>query len=378
MRIKHYIILLLCTVTINVYAQNSQTATLDIGDTAPSLYVQEWIKGNPIQRLEKGHIYIIEFWATWCKPCIAAMPHLSDLASKYKDKIKIVGISVYEEENTSAEQIREFVNKMGNRMDYHVAIDDSNQMVDKWINAANEKNNGIPRSFVVDAEGKLTWIGHPKDLDTVLQKIMDNDWNIREASENRKEQRLLDSLVKEAGYSLRKYQYDLYTLEPLHKPDSMLLAINEIVKKEPRLKNTYPIYYFTFLSLLKIDQRKALEYGNSILIANKKTSCFFIIDVINYYSDPDYLDTLDLIPEIYHLGAETYQKEINHITNPETVNIQRYYTHMAKWYWKANDKSKTIEAQEKAIETLKRKENFSMSDLTTLKTQLQQYKETTK
>ena len=77
------------------HAQDTAQVSFNIADPAPSLYVQEWLKGTPIQQFEKGRIYVIEFWATWCKPCIAAMPHLSVLASKYKNKITIIGVSVY-------------------------------------------------------------------------------------------------------------------------------------------------------------------------------------------------------------------------------------------------------------------------------------------
>lgn len=51
-----------------VHAQDTAQVYFNIADPAPSLYVQEWLKGTPIQQFEKGRIYVIEFWATWCKP----------------------------------------------------------------------------------------------------------------------------------------------------------------------------------------------------------------------------------------------------------------------------------------------------------------------
>ena len=52
---------------------------------------------------------------------------------------------------------------MGQRWDYfHVAAEDGNFMEADWLGAADEKRQDIPRSFVVNAEGKLTWIGYPK------------------------------------------------------------------------------------------------------------------------------------------------------------------------------------------------------------------------
>lgn len=86
-----------------------------------------------IQTFEKGKVYVVEFWATWCKPCIAAMPHLSALARKYKDKVAVLGIDIYEKNTTSIEKVKAFVDSMGDRMGYHVAIDKNKFMETSWL-----------------------------------------------------------------------------------------------------------------------------------------------------------------------------------------------------------------------------------------------------
>lgn len=373
MRIKKWFLFLLCTVTSIAYAQNSQSPSLDIADPSPSLYVQEWIKGNPVQQMEKGQIYVIEFWATWCRPCIGAMPHLSALASTYKDKVTIIGVSVQEQESTSVKQIREFVGDMGDRMNYHVAIDDENRMVDEWLRAFDEKKNGIPRTFVVNTEGRVAWIGHPKDLDTVLRKMLDNNWDIDQAAETRHEERRLDSLRSEVSSFLTdtKYNPDTQRRERVYAtPESMLAAIEKIVRDEPKLKNTTTIASHTFGSLLRIDQKKAYDYGKSVLISAEKDRRYLaIIDVIKYYPEE-----LNLLPEIYSLGAEAYQELINLVPYPEVVDMANSYSKMAKWYWLANDKPKAIASQQKAVESLKSEKDFSASDLMEYESQLQQYK----
>ncbi len=172
---------MLCMIAVNTHAQDEQSPFLNIGDPAPPLRVREWLKGTPVQRFEKGHVYVLEFWATWCAPCKAAMPHLSALAREYKDRVTILGIDVMEMKNTSREKVKAFVDSMGpgwiiwwpQRIAIFKAAD--------WLVASGEQIMGIPRTIVVNAEGRLAWMGHPKYLSEVLPKIVNNDWDIKEA-----------------------------------------------------------------------------------------------------------------------------------------------------------------------------------------------------
>src|SRR5438270_205078 len=71
-------------------APEDPPVSLKVGDPAPPLQVGKWLKAGPINQLDKGKIYVIECWATWCGPCIAAMPHVTQLQAKYKDKNVVV------------------------------------------------------------------------------------------------------------------------------------------------------------------------------------------------------------------------------------------------------------------------------------------------
>jgi len=371
MRSDFRLLLLLCVTAITTRAQNDQSPFLNLGDSAPPLQVREWIKGTPVQRFEKGNIYVLEYWATWCKPCIAAMPHLSDLAKKYKGTVTILGVDVMEKKPTSMKKIKAFVDSMGHRMDYNIAIEDSNFMVAGWIEASGEQNNGIPRTFVVNAEGKLAWIGHPSELDEVLTKMVKNTWDIKEASTKRNLNKYLAELDRETIYTLIPYKGDAYKKDYVGKPDSALLVIDEIVRKEPGLKYAPIIASHTFSSLLKTNPHKAYEYGKEVLVTPtyQDPAADIIIGDIEWYSDK-----LNLPLEIYQLGAEAYQVTIDQIVYPELVNIPKLYKNMADMYWRSKNKSKAIEAQQKAIEALKSKKGFSMRDMTAFEFQLQQYK----
>lgn len=141
----------------------------DLGDPAAPLKISEWIKGNPVNLADvKGKkIVVVEFWATWCPPCRTSIPHLTDLAKKYKDKdVVIVGIS-----DEKPPVVKAFVEKMGPKMDYVVAIDDDHATGEGYMRAYNQ--NGIPHAFVVDKQGRVVWHGHPMGgLDKALEEVV--------------------------------------------------------------------------------------------------------------------------------------------------------------------------------------------------------------
>lgn len=356
---------------LNAYSQNYQPDSLNIGDFAPSLYINKWIKGIPVKKFEKGNVYVIEFWATWCAPCIALMPHLSTLAREYgKDSVTIIGVNVDGlEKKATIKKIQAFVDSMGKQMDYKVAIEDSNFMGTAWLNASGELS--IPLSFVVDAEGTIAWIGHPVNLESVLYRIVNNTWNKKEALARRK-------LLKRLGmldYSINDYLNTIDTnISPPYNiklKDSVLLLISDMIRKETMLKYAPSIISHTFKTLLVTDPHKAYVYGKEVFENPGFTDPPYglIIQSIKSYSDK-----LNLPSEIYELGAEAYQIEIDMYGKFGGMRVSHFYSYMADMYWHAKNKDKAIKYMQKAIETLKSKKYFSASDLASFESQLQQYK----
>ena len=56
-------------------------ADLKVGDPAPPLSVSKWVKGTP-NKLTPGKVHVVEFWATWCGPCKATIPHITELSKR--------------------------------------------------------------------------------------------------------------------------------------------------------------------------------------------------------------------------------------------------------------------------------------------------------
>lgn len=155
----------------------SAEAGLTVGDDAPMLTIKEWVKGEPVNLARaEGKITVVEFWATWCGPCIAGMPHLTELQKEYADKgVTIIGVT-REDPNNSLEQVRDFVKDHPAKMGYTVAWDYEGKTNAAYMKAA--KQNGIPTAFVVDKKGKIAWIGHPINMDSVIEKLAADTYDV--------------------------------------------------------------------------------------------------------------------------------------------------------------------------------------------------------
>ncbi len=136
-----------------------------LGDPAWSIEGLKWIKGGPVE-FKPGTVYVVEFWATWCPPCRTSIPHLTKVQQEYKDKdVVVIGIS-----KEGKKKVEPFVKKMGDKMDYAVAINPSSKVYDGYMKAFKRK--GIPSAFIVDGEGKIVWVGHPMNgMGKALKKV---------------------------------------------------------------------------------------------------------------------------------------------------------------------------------------------------------------
>src|SRR5262245_24875705 len=145
---------------------STQEMKLLIGDDAPEFKVANWLKGNGGNGIEPGKVTIVEFWATWCGPCIGSFPHLSNVAEEYKSKgVNVFGISIDERKGVDFDSLKRFVaGSKGQNMHYTVGADDTlKYMSNNWKKATGQR--GIPFAMIVDRKGKIAWMGHPMIID---------------------------------------------------------------------------------------------------------------------------------------------------------------------------------------------------------------------
>lgn len=168
-------------------AQDATDKPFGIGSKAPDLDVQHWVSDGrgafkPVTKFEEGHVYVVEFWATWCGPCISSMPHLAETQDKYKDK-KVQLISISDED---MDTVNEFLEQevRGNEAQtygeltkaYCLTTDPDRSVHKDFMEAANQ--NGIPTAFIVGKKGLIEWIGHPMEMDEPLEQIVTDKWDL--------------------------------------------------------------------------------------------------------------------------------------------------------------------------------------------------------
>jgi thiol-disulfide isomerase/thioredoxin len=120
-----------------------------IGEKAPEIKIREWVTDNPpdLQSLD-GRVRVLDFWATWCSPCVSNIPHLIKLCSKYKPMgVEFIALS----QDKSPDKVRKLTREKG--VIYDVAID--NGTVD-WF-----KVKCYPTVVVISHTDKVIWRGFP-------------------------------------------------------------------------------------------------------------------------------------------------------------------------------------------------------------------------
>ncbi len=233
---------------------------LTVGSPAPALKVNRFLKGEPVTAFETGKIYVVEFWATWCGPCIQAMPHVSELQSKYP-QVTFIGVNVLEDDDSAAEQ---FLNARGQELNYRFARDDvpeganahDGAMAKTWLTAAEV--SGIPTAMVVDAKGRIANITHPMSLEECLPQIISGKWDMAEAAK----QHLLSVLPERTSREFNE------RMEALLKPgptDETPKELDRIAEDFPEQAGVIGLIKFRVLSLEVDKTEQALATGRKLL-----------------------------------------------------------------------------------------------------------------
>ncbi len=121
----------------------------------------------------KGKVVILDFWATYCPPCIKAIPHLKELQAKYEDKgLQVIGLHVGGKED--APRVPDFIERL--KIDYPIATPE-----DELTYSLLGTDNRIPQTLIFDRNGKLVkqFVSYDdeikKQIDETVEKTVNNE-----------------------------------------------------------------------------------------------------------------------------------------------------------------------------------------------------------
>lgn len=159
--------------------------TLLVGDPAPPFVVERFLRGEPRTLLAPGRVHVVEFWATWCGPCIAGMPHLTALQRELGPKgLDVIGVATRPDEwGHDLASIEALIARKGDELGYALALDAESdsaegyqgvfrgRTIESWMGAADV--GAIPIAFVIDREGHIAAIAPPLEIDATVRACLD-------------------------------------------------------------------------------------------------------------------------------------------------------------------------------------------------------------
>lgn len=147
---------------------------LAVGDKAPEINVTNYIENIPQDKYVKGKYILLEFWATWCGPCLGAVPHLNTLREKYKERGDILFLSMtYEEPEKILKTLKRIQFKTS-------VVTDQSNITFKGFGVERDGTITVPRTILIDNKGIIKWIGNPFQLTDSLFDNFVNEKTIKQ------------------------------------------------------------------------------------------------------------------------------------------------------------------------------------------------------
>ena len=135
------------------------------GKEGPAFKVDRWWNGEPDPT---GKLIVVDFWATWCPPCRAAIPHMNELAKAYPNDVCCVGVT--DESSSAFEKGSMKENLSKSKFSYAIALAPGKEMYNFFA------VRSIPHCAIMSTDGVVRWQGHPMELDeqTMTQLVTAN------------------------------------------------------------------------------------------------------------------------------------------------------------------------------------------------------------
>lgn len=328
-------VVMAAVVATSTFAQASRPGgSLKLGDAAPTLSTVEWIKGQPIPEWKSGHVYVLDFWATWCGPCIASIPHITELQKKYADQnVHVIGVAIWP--RPGMKPTAGYVESRGEEMAYTIAEDIDGKMAEAFMESTS--SNGIPTAMVIDKQGKLAWIGHPMaGLDAVVERVVSGSYSVDEEMQRVKAQEVERA---KAQSLIRQFQ----DAQANSDWDNLIVVADKLLAMDASRYGQAGLakYYVTLIE--KKDPAKAAMVGRELVDGAFGKTPYGLNALAWLIADeemiPDEQRDLDLA-----LAAATKASELTKQSEPDILDT------LALVHFKRGDVAAAVATQRKAVD----------------------------
>lgn len=364
--IKFSVLTMLCAFSFSLRAQYNNVATLKIGDPSPQIQVAGWARGEQLSRFEKGKVYVVDFWATWCGGCIASFPHISAIAEKYKGKVQFISVDSYEDVGNRKDEdpmvvVNDFLKTpQGKRLTIDVAVDGkSNMMFNTWIKTL--RRQGFPTTFIINQEGQLAWIDVNLDqLDWALGQVLAKTWDVNKAA----------SIMQQRDAIEDKFFKSFQEKDPALKKklyNEILNACNTLDKQYPDRKDAASFY--KLMALNELD-KSGVPAQLEQMAANPLSRNINMSDGVGLT-----LRRTDLTKRDYVAIAKVQERLLlnEHNGTGYGGKTLKAYQELAETYHKAGNRAKAIASIDKAI-LMAKIQKATTAEMKKLNTSLIKYK----
>jgi len=312
-------------------AGDDHAKTLTIGDKAPTTEISHWLKGDAVTEFEAGNVYVMEFWATWCGPCKASIPHISELQEQYADyDVTFIGVS-----DEKLQKVVKFPTKTDSedtlwtqKMRYTVATDPDRSTAKAYMTAAAQQT--IPTAFIVGKDSRVEWIGHPMDIDEVLAQVVRDSWD-RDTFKVTFEEEIAP--VRKALKAMARVD------DAIERGDwdGAIKAVNALVEAQPKQAG----YKFQlFRKMLHKEPARAYGYGRDLMKDNWDTAG--LLNQLAWFTvDDEEVTTRDLE---FAMKAAVQASELTDHEDPGILDT------LARVCYESGDVKTAIKWQSKAVE----------------------------